>query len=396
MEAEASRKAAGRRRLSDLAEAGSADRDRYVDYLRAYSVVMVMLGHWLGAVIVWNEQELIGKSALDLVPGLWVVTWLFQVMPIFFFVGGFSNFVTIEGLRRLGEGARTFLSGRASRLLRPTAIFLLFWAIVAPFALRIPNLPEGAAGKALPVLVGPLWFLGVYLALVALSPIMVPLHHRYRLRLLLVLAVLPVLVDIARFAAGIEWAGLANLVFVWLFIHQLGFFYADGTFDRVPRRLFWVMAIGGFAVMFALTQMAAYPSSMVGCCSDEISNMAPPTLAIMSLGIWQIGLTMLIRPLLTRWLAHQGPWKAVIAVNGSIMTLFLWHLSALVVAVAALYPLGFPQPELGTGLWWLTRPLWLACLVVVLSGPVLLFGRFERPDLDPAERYWDLRAFYAL
>jgi hypothetical protein len=396
MEEETSRDAAGRRRLSDLAESSPAHRDRYVDYLRAYSVVVVVLGHWLGAVIVWTDQELSGRSALDLVPGLWVGTWLLQVMPIFFFVGGFSNYVTLTGLARLGEGAQAFLSGRASRLLRPTAVFLLFWAIVSPFALRIPGLPEGVASKALPVLIGPLWFLGVYLALVALSPIMVPLHNRYRLRLLLVIGTLPVLVDIARFVAGIEWAGLANLVFVWLFIHQLGFFYADGTFDRVPRLMFWFMAIGGFAVMLSLTQMDAYPSSMVGCCSDEISNMAPPTLAIMALGIWQIGLTMLIRPLLTRWLSHQGPWKAVIAVNGSIMTLFLWHLSALVIVVAALYPLGFPQPKLGTAAWWLTRPLWLACLVVVLSGLVLLFGRFERPDLDPAERYWDLRTFYAL
>ena len=88
--------------------------------------------------------------------------------------------------------------------------------------------------------------------------------------------------------------------------------------------------------------------------------------------------------------------RAVIAVNASIMTLYLWHLSALVIAVATLFPLGFPQPALGTGFWWLTRPLWIAAMAIPLAGLVSFFGRFERPDLDPAERYWNLAEFHAL
>jgi hypothetical protein len=367
-----------------------------VDFLRALSVSVVVLGHWLGAVVIWEGDLVTGSSALDHIPGLWIVTWLLQVMPIFFFVGGFSNFVTFNGLVRLSEGAGTFLRGRASRLLRPTALFLAFWSVVGVWVYRSGFLPAGARTDALKVLIGPLWFLGVYLVLVILTPLMVPLHQRFRLRLLVVLALLPALVDGLRFLGGAKDAGGANVLFVWLFIHQLGFFYADGNFNRRRSGLFWAMVVGGYGLMIALTQTQTYPSSMVGCCNDLISNMAPPTLAIMALGIGQVGAVMLLRGSLTRWLSRRTPWKLVIAVNGSIMTLFLWHLSALVITVAALYPLGFPQPTVGTGRWWLIRPVWMGAIAVVLSGLLFVFGRFERPDLDPAERYWNLESFYAL
>lgn len=389
-------KATTGRRLSELAAASPAHRDRYVDFLRALSVVVVVLGHWFGAVIELRGQDLFAASALDLVPGLWIITWILQIMPIFFFVGGFSNYVTLEALYRLGEGAGTFLRGRANRLLRPVAIFLAFWAIAGPLALRIPALPEGAARLALPVLLGPLWFIVAYIALVAATPVMVRLHKRFRTRLLVILFVIPITVDTLRFAGGLEGLGWANFFFVWLLIHQLGFFYADGTFDRVPKSTYRIMAMVGFGAMVVLAQTSTYPASMVGVTADAISNMAPPTVAIMVFGIYQVGLAMLLRPAVSRWLERKGPWKVVVALNASIMTLFLWHLSALVITAAVLLSVGFPQPTLASALWWATRPLWFGAALVVLAALVSLWGRFERPDLDPAERYWNLREFYAL
>jgi hypothetical protein len=71
----------------------------------------------------------------------------------------------------------------------------------------------------------------------------------------------------------------------------------------------------------------------------------------------------------------------VIAVNSVIMTAFLWHLTVLVVAIGLLYPLGFPQPEVGTARWWLWRPVWLATLTVLLGAFVAAFGSVERRGL---------------
>ena len=224
------------------------------------------------------------------------------------------------------RGCRNVSQGEGER---PVGIFLLFWAIVGVVAIQIPGLPDEAVSLALPVLLGPLWFLVVYIVLVALAPLMLYLHSRYRLGVIIVLGVLTVTVDLLRFVAEVPGIGWANFLFVWLFIHQLGFFYADGTVDRLSRRFFGLMAAGGYLLMIGLVQLETYPASMVGCCADKISNMAPPTLPIMALGIGQVGLAMLLRPSMTRWLARAWPWKAVVVVNSSIMTLFLWHISAL-------------------------------------------------------------------
>ena len=383
-------------RLSDLVDATPDSRDRYVDFVRAFSITVVILGHWLGAVVEWHGGQITGTSALDIVPGLWIVTWALQVMPLFFFIGGFSNLVTYRSLRRLDEGAGTFLRGRVNRLLRPVAVFLLFWLVVGFIAIQFPGLPDEAAELALPVLLGPLWFLVVYIVLVLLAPITLYLHERFRVWALAGLVVLAVAVDLTRFGADVPGIGWANFFFIWLFVHQLGYFYADGTFDRLPKWVFWLMFLGGYLLMAGLVQMQTYPASMVGCCADEISNMAPPTIPIMCLGIGQVGLAMLLREPLTKWLQRPLPWKAVVIVNSSIMTLYLWHISALVVTIAILIQVGFPQAEFGSGQWWLLRPIWFGLAILVLAGIVWVFGRFERPDLDPAEQYWDLEEFYAL
>ncbi len=39
-----------------MAERTPADRDRYVDFLRAFSIATVVLGHWFIAIIVWRDE----------------------------------------------------------------------------------------------------------------------------------------------------------------------------------------------------------------------------------------------------------------------------------------------------------------------------------------------------
>ena len=50
---------------------------------------MVVLGHWLAVLVTWEDGTVTGENALNVVPDLWPLTWVFQVMPLFFFVGGF-------------------------------------------------------------------------------------------------------------------------------------------------------------------------------------------------------------------------------------------------------------------------------------------------------------------
>ena len=86
--------------IADLAAATPASRDRYVDFLRALSILVVVCGHWTIALIFWDGGVIRSTSAIGKTPGLWMATWLFQVMPVFFFVGGYANYVAYQSARR--------------------------------------------------------------------------------------------------------------------------------------------------------------------------------------------------------------------------------------------------------------------------------------------------------
>jgi hypothetical protein len=88
---------------------------------------------------------------------------------------------------------------------------------------------------------------------------------------------------------------------------------------------------------------------------------------------------MLLRPRLSPWLQRAAPWKATIAVNGMVMTLFLWHMTAYLLAILALWPLGWGHQHGGTARWWLERPVWILVPGLILIALVTAFSRFERP-----------------
>jgi fucose 4-O-acetylase-like acetyltransferase len=113
-----------------LADRTPDSRERYVDFLRALSIGVVVFGHWLAAVITWRDGDIGGTNALEVVDGMWALTWVLQVMPLFFFVGGFSNLKTWRALRQRGGDYTEFLHGRIARLMKPTAIFIGFWMVL--------------------------------------------------------------------------------------------------------------------------------------------------------------------------------------------------------------------------------------------------------------------------
>ncbi|MBM3675704.1 MAG: acyltransferase [Actinobacteria bacterium] len=112
-------------RLARIAGATPASRDRVVDLVRAGSILVVVFGHWLVASVERRHGELVGTNALGPVTGLRPVTWIVQVIALFFLVGGFSN------ARALAARPGRFLAGRAERLLRPTIVFCAVWLVLA-------------------------------------------------------------------------------------------------------------------------------------------------------------------------------------------------------------------------------------------------------------------------
>ena len=363
---------------SDLARQTPATRDRYVDFLRLFSIAVVVLGHWLMAVVSWHGSEFHTDNVIGMVPGLWLATWLLQIMPIFFFVGGFANLATIDAMRKRGEGASEFVASRVARLLRPVAVLLGVW-VVAAVALERLGLDARVLRAATKLVCQPLWFIGVYLAVTALAPVMRDLHARHATRTAATIAAIAIAVDVFRFGAGVDALGYLNVLIVWLFAQQLGFFYADGSLARISRTRLAAVAVSALGVLTMLTTFGPYPHSMVGLPGDRISNMSPPTICLLVLTVFEVAIVMLLRPYAQRWLARPRVWTAVVAGNGVIMTIFLWHLTAALVALDVLYHVGFPQPAGGSALWWVTRPAWIAAAAVPLLALVALFGRIERP-----------------
>ena len=349
------RRAAGR--LRALADATPAGRDRYVDFLRVVSIVTVVLGHWTIAAVARSGSGLAAGNVLSTTPGLWPATWVLQVMPVFFLVGGFSNMVSWQALERRGGGYVEYLSGRTARLLRPVLVFAAVWLVIPPLLARL-GLPGEQVRLVGKVMGQPLWFLGVYMVVVAAAPAMVRLHRRFRLWVPAALAAAAAAVDAVRLTAGIEQVGYLNLLLVWELAQQLGFFYADGTLERLSRRALAGLAAAGLAGLLLLTGPGPYPPSMVGLPGDQ-SNMSPPTVCIVALTVWQLGLVMLARARVSAWLARHGPWTAVIAVGSMAMTLYLWHLPVMAALYGLLLTVDGPLPDPGTGAWWATRPLWL-------------------------------------
>ncbi len=353
---------------AELAAATPTTRDRYVDFLRVVSIGVVVLGHWLMAVVEYGPDGVRATNVLASAPAAQYLTWVFQVMPLFFFVGGFAH---ATRLARGGSYA-DFIAARVDRLLRPTAVFLAVWTGLA-LALELTGHQDGIGKLATRTIVQPLWFVGVYLGVMALAPAMYRWHRRHGALVPVVLLGAAAGVDALRFGAGLDGIAVLNLAFVWLAAHQFGYLYADGALTRSVGA---AMAVGGLVAVAILTRF--YPVSMVGMPGERVSNMNPPTVALAAHAMWLIGLALLVRDPVTRWLADRRVWTVVIAANGVVMTVFLWHLTALFVGQAVLQASGLPVPPAASPGWWLSRPVWIALLALACAALVSLFRWAEQ------------------
>ena len=365
-------------KVKEMAENTPATRDRYADFLRAFSIATVVFGHWFIALIWWRNHAIGVYNAVGATSGLWLATWVLQVMPIFFFVGGFSNFKTYRAMTGRGQGYGDFMRTRAVRLLTPTGVFVGLWLVVQVL-FHVLDVGGDRLFRLSFLPFGPLWFLIVYFGVIALTPVTLKLHERFGAWALVGFVVAAALADILRFndvAPGLGWLNLAT---IWLFVHQLGYLYADGSLVDAGARTHALMAAIGLVALVVLTNIGVYPRSMVGTDVETVSNMNPPTLCIAALAVWQIGAAMLLRDTVSRWLQKTRPWTAVIVANSMIMTVFLWHMTAYLLAILILHPLGLGHPGDSTPSWWLQRPVWIAFPALLLIAFVVVFGRFERP-----------------
>lgn len=362
---------AGRPSLDDLVDATPDTRDRVVDLMRAVSIGVVVLWHWTFSVTHRDDGgALTMPNPIAEVPGAWAATWVLQVMPVFFLVGGYSNLTFWQSVTRDGDGSRRFLTSRARRLIGPLVPWLACWLVV-DLAIR------ASGGRSVfewgMVVFVPLWFLGVYALAVAAVPLTARLHLAWRWWVPAVLAAVVVAADVLRL--GVGWGepvvGLVGSGAVWLFAHQLGYFWRDGTLTR-DRRSAFVVALAGLTALIVLTAVGPYPRSMVAVPGEPMGNMFPTTAPIAALAVFQLGLVLVARPALAAWLRRRGPWRAVVAANAIAMPVFVWHMTALVAFVWLYEQAGFTLAAETSATWWLMRPLWVVGPAVLLVALIAI------------------------
>jgi hypothetical protein len=362
--------------LAALVARTPADRDRVVDLVRGVSLVAVALGHWLIAIVrPGPDGSVVAASALVEVPALHPVTWLFQVMPLFFLVGGVANLRSWSSAGARGDGYATWLVARLQRLVVPAAVAVAVWCGASVVSAVADVATPAMIALAVQNVTIPLWFLAVYVLVVALAPPMSRLHRRHGSAVPVALVLAALGVDVAH-RAGVPLIGWVNFAFVWLTPQQLGFLWADGRLGA-RRTGVWLAGAGTVALVL-LTVVGPYPVSVVGVPGADATNNSPPTVVLLALAVAQLGIVVVLRPQLERLLARPRVWAAVVLLNLRAQTVYLWHMPAMIVVAATLVPAGLTSDsDPGTIAWWFTRPMWLLQLALVLAVLLPALGRLE-------------------
>jgi hypothetical protein len=349
-------------------------RDSSVDAIRVVLLVVVFVQHAVMVGVSVGASGPVVQNALAAQDWIAPVSWVIQIMPLFFIVGGFSSFHHWKSMQSRGGTAVDYVRARLERLVRPS-IVLVAVVGVSLVALSLSGVPPEIVAAAGFWTGQPLWFLGVYLGTSGLVPLMVRAHDRARILTPMALLAGVVAVDVTRLATGVQAVGFLNLVLVWLLVQQLGFHLADGAVDASARVTLWGIAVGSLALLTVLTVVGPYPV-------DMLVNLNPPSVCLVVLGIAQLALFQLARPRIRGWARRPVPARVIAAIGERAMTVYLWHMPVLIglagLSLIVSLRLGVSLPLPLSSEWWLTRPLWLLGAAVVVGLVTLTVGPFER------------------
>ncbi|KQW08292.1 hypothetical protein ASC66_05070 [Leifsonia sp. Root4] len=357
----------------DVAGRSVSGRDVSIDAVRAMLLVAVVALHAMMVGVSVGAGGPVLANALEQQAWFAPVSWIVQVMPLFFVIGGFASISQWRGLRARGVSPASYVRGRIDRLVRPALalVVVVGGALLALAALGMPAELVATAGFRIGQ---PLWFLGVYILCSALVPLMVAAHERAKVATPVLLLAAVVAVDVARLSSGIGAIGFLNLLFVWLLVQQLGFWLADGHVDAIAPRARVGVIITALAALIALTA-GPYPA-------DMFVNLNPPTLCLVLLGAAQLMLFSLLRGRISALAERPRARRAIDELGKRGMTVYIWHMPVLIILAAALLILnattGLALPEPLSAEWWSSRALWLLIVGLAVTPVVSLFARFER------------------
>ena len=143
------------------------------------------------------------------------------------------------------------------------------------------------------------------------------------------------------------------------------------------------LAAAGLGALMLMVFEGPYPLAMAGSPGEDVSNSAPPKATLLALGALQFGLLLSIQGPMRRLLGSLRLWTATVLINSMIMTIYLWHITVMIVVIGLAYLAGGIGlgAEPGSGEWWSLRPVWLLVMYAVLLPVALLISPLERRAL---------------
>ncbi|HEY0869170.1 MAG TPA: acyltransferase [Acidothermaceae bacterium] len=378
-----------------LEAATDEQRNPYLDLIRVLAIAAVVVGHWIASGVTYRHGEFDGVDVLGVVSWTSWLTLIFQVVPLFFLVGGYSNALSWSR-HQAGGSAFSWIRRRVLRLIMPTAAYLAVVSLAVVLC-NVAGADHADLQQAAWALALHLWFLAVYLVLLLLTPALLAAHHRYGITGLAVTTALAVAIDVGVIEAHWHVVGWVNYVLVWGTFHQLGFAWYEGFFQGLlagRRGRPFVLTAGAISALVVLIWWGPYPVSVVGVPGARIQNASPPSAALLAFGFAQVGLVLIAAPWATRWLTRPDRIRIRTLIgraNAMTMPVYLWHMVPVVLVSVVAYPNHLlAQPSIGSGAWWAQRIEWIAMLSVVLVGVLalvaLIANAWPRPSVPSGPR----------
>ena len=325
---------------AEIAAQTPANRDRTIDVIRIVSLVAVVFGHTIMAVSTVRDGVFVWGNLLEWLPGLGALTWLLQIMPLFFFAGTAASVESWSA----GSSWGGWLMQRCTRLYRPVFFYLAFWGValgILRFVLP-KHVYEPVAGTSIQLL----WFLGAYVLVLAAIPLLYRITSTARLAAAVVAVYgLIVAIDILRLnIGGLSALGYINIV-VWLIPGMFGVAYRR---DLLCRRAAVTVAAVALVINMLLVWLGPYELSLVGYQGQRLPNMTPPSALLAGHAIMMCALAIAVAPAISRWAQRPRVWWLVAIGNSGAMILYLWHMPALLGMHLGFDALGVPRYDMHT------------------------------------------------
>lgn len=172
---------------------------------------------------------------------------------------------------------------------------------------------------------------------------------------------------------GPSGLGYLNLV-AWLIPGMLGVAYRR---HLLAGRAALMLGAAMLAVNLALMWLGPYELSLVGIETQQLKNMTPPSLLLAGHAIMMCAFAIAAAPSIARWSRRPRVWWLTAIGNSGAMTLYLWHIPALLFMHLVFDYLGHPRYDAGAPGFILLSSLQLPIMAVLVATVFVVLRPLE-------------------